>query len=70
MKNVQCIIYFKVMAIESILTNKMKRHLKTIHGTLMNKLLAYFESKLKATRGQKSTFSKLATIPSIIAFIL
>lgn len=28
----QCVICLKVMAVESMLPNKMKRHLETVHG--------------------------------------
>lgn len=46
----QCAICFKVMAIEIMLPNKMKRHLEMVHGTLMNKPHTHFESKLKTIR--------------------
>jgi len=59
-----CVICFKVMAVESMLPNKMKRHLETVHQTLKNKPRTYFESKLKAMREQKITFAKHAKIPS------
>jgi hypothetical protein len=60
----QCVICFKVMAVETMLPNKMKRHLETVHQTLKNKPRTYFESKLKAMREQKTTFAKHAKIPS------
>jgi len=60
----QCVICFKVMAVETMLPNKMKRHLETVHETLKNKPRTYFESKLKAMREQNTTFAKHAKIPS------
>lgn len=62
----QCVICFKVMAVGSMLSNKMKRHLETVHATLINKPRTYFESKLKAMRDQKTTFANHAMIPSKI----
>jgi len=58
----QCVICFKVMVVESMVPNKMKRHLETVHETVKNK--PYFESKLKAMREQKTAFAKHAKIPS------
>jgi len=53
------------MAIESMLPNKMKRHLETVRRNLVNKPRDYSVSKLKATAQQKHIFTKQqATIPS------
>jgi len=60
----QCVICFKVMAVESMLPNKMNRHLETVHQILKHKPRTYFKSKLKAMREQKTTFAKHAKIPS------
>ncbi|XP_060878351.1 protein FAM200A-like [Metopolophium dirhodum] len=60
----QCVVCLKVMAVESMLPNKMKRHLETVHGNLVNKPRDYFVSKLKAMAQQKHIFTKQATIPS------
>jgi zinc finger BED domain-containing protein 5/7/8/9 len=60
----QCVICLKVMAVESMLPNKMKRHLETIHANFANKSREYFVSKLKAMTQQKNIFTKQATIPS------
>jgi len=59
-----------MVAVESMLPNKMKRYLETVHETLINKPRTYFESKLKPMREQKTTFAKHAKIPSkaLLAF--
>lgn len=59
----QCVICFKVLAAESMLPNKMKRHLEAVHGNLLNKPREYFSSKLKEMAQQQATFTKQATIP-------
>lgn len=59
----RCVICFKVMAVESMLPNEMKRHMETVHGTSINKPRTHFESKLKTMREQNLTFAKHA-IPS------
>jgi hypothetical protein len=52
------------MALESMIPNKMKRHLETNHRNLVNKPRDYFVSKLKVMALQKHIFTKQATIPS------
>lgn len=60
----QCVICLKVLATESMLPNKMKRHLESNHGSLVNKPREYFSRKLKEMTEQKTTFTKQATIPT------
>jgi len=40
-KHPRCIICFKMMTVESMLPNKMKRHLETVLEILANKPCAY-----------------------------
>jgi len=54
---------------ESMLSNKMKRHLKTVRGNLVNKPRDYFVSKLKSIAQQKHILTKQATIPSKAFFL-
>lgn len=42
----QCVTCFKVLDTESMLP-KMKRHLETVHGSLLNKPREYFSRKVK-----------------------
>lgn len=60
----QCVICLKVMAVEIMLPNKMKHHLKTVHANLANKPREYFVSKFKSNDSTKNIFTKQATVPS------
>lgn len=58
----QGVICYKVIGIEIMLPNKMKRHLERTHENLVNKPREYFASKLKTMTQQKCIFAKEATI--------
>lgn len=60
----QCVICLKVLAAESMLPNKLQRHLETVHSSLVGKPRDYFSRKLQEMREQKTHFRKQATIPS------
>ena len=60
----QCVICGKILANESMLPNKLKRHLSTSHATLVNKPKEFFVRKLSELQGQKAaldTFSRNQT---------
>ena len=59
----QCVICLKVLSSEIILPNKMKRHLETNHGSLVNKPRELFSRKLKEMIVQQTTFTKQAKLP-------
>ena len=47
----QCVICGKILANESMLPNKLKRHLSTSHATLVNKPKEFFVRKLSELQG-------------------
>ena len=53
----QCVICRKVLANESMLPNKLKRHLSTTHPSLVDKSKEYFKNKLSELKCQKSTIT-------------
>ncbi|XP_078503445.1 zinc finger BED domain-containing protein 5-like [Lissotriton helveticus] len=57
----QCVICLKVLAVESMLPSKLKRHLESLHPNVVGKPREFFLRKAKL---QKSTFSKQAKINS------
>jgi hypothetical protein len=60
----QCLVCLKVLAVESMLRNKLKHHLITAHSNLVSKPHEYFSRKLKELNEQTTTFSKCASIPA------
>lgn len=59
----KCVICLKVLAADSMIPNKLKRHLETNHPSLMNKQRNYFVQKLKEMNQQQVTFKKQVTVP-------
>lgn len=62
----KCIICLKVrvLAADSMVPNKLKRHLETTHSTLMNKSRDYFVRQLAKLEKQFSSFVKQTNVPS------
>jgi predicted transcriptional regulator len=54
----------KVLASERMLPSKLKRHLETIHPSVVSKSRDNFSRKLKELNQQKGSFHKQASIPS------
>jgi hypothetical protein len=52
----QYVLCRKVLASESMLPSKLKRHLETIHPSVVSKSLDYFSRKLKELNQQKVVF--------------
>ncbi|KAL4107468.1 hypothetical protein QTP88_017810 [Uroleucon formosanum] len=57
------IICLKVLAADSMVPNKLKRHLKTNHSTLSNKSRDYFVRQLAKLEKQSSSFVKQTSVP-------
>ena len=53
----QCVICNKLLANESMLPNKLKRHLSSAHPSLVEKLKEYFLHKLENLANQKASIS-------------
>jgi hypothetical protein len=60
----KCVVCLKVLAAESMLPNRPKRHLITAHIDLVSKPREYFYRKLKERNEQTATFSKRASVPA------
>ncbi|KAL4148669.1 hypothetical protein QTP88_002841 [Uroleucon formosanum] len=60
----KCIIYLKVLAADSMVPNKLKRHLETNHSTLNNKSREFFVRQLAKLEKQSSSFVKQTSVPS------
>ena len=60
----QCVIGSKVLASESMLPNKLKRHLKTSHPQFVDKPRDFFSRKLNDLKKQVSTISKFTQLSS------
>lgn len=60
----QCVICLAVLASDSMKPNKLKRHLDTKHGNIANEPRAFFQRKLNSFKSTKSSFSKIASVPS------
>ena len=58
----QCVICSKVLASESMLPNKLKRHLKTSHPQFVDKPRDFFSRKLNDLKKQVSTISKFTQL--------
>ena len=60
----QCVICSKVLASESMLPNKLKRHLKTSHPQFVDKPRDYFSRNLNDLKKQVSTILKFTQLSS------
>ena len=60
----QCVVCSKVLASESMLPNKLKRHLTSSHPQFVNKPRGVFARKLNDLKRQVSTISKFTQLPS------
>ena len=60
----QCVICNKILASESILPNKLKRHLTSSHPKFVSKPRNFFARKLSDMKSQVSTISKFTQLPS------
>ena len=66
----QCVICNKILASESMLPNKLKRHLTSSHRQFESKSRSFFARKLNDMKRQVSTISKFTQFPSkaLLAF--
>lgn len=60
----QCVVCHKVLAAESMLPNKLKRHLETNHSSLQGKPRDFFARKLRELKHQSTSLFSRASIPS------
>ena len=60
----QCVICKKILATESMLPNKLKRHLTSSNPQFENKSRSFFARKLNDMKRQVSTISKFTRLPS------
>lgn len=61
MKNVlSAVICLKVLAVECILPNKLKRHFETLHPILAGKPTELFKKKLSGVQQQNYALSKFS----------
>ena len=56
----QCVICNKLLGNESMLPNKLKRHLSSAHPTLVEKPKEYFLRKLESLANQKASISSFS----------
>ena len=60
----QCVICNKILVSESMLPNKLKRHLTSSHPKFASKPRNFFARKLSDMKSQVSTISKFTQLPS------
>ena len=60
----QCVICNKILVSESMLPNKLKRHLASSHQQFASKPRSFFAGKLNDMKSQVSTISKFTQFPS------
>ncbi|XP_067129334.1 SCAN domain-containing protein 3-like, partial [Centruroides vittatus] len=60
----QCVVCDKVLAAESMLPNKLKRHLETSRSNLLGKPRDFFARKLQELKHQPTSLISSASIPS------
>ncbi|XP_069059533.1 zinc finger BED domain-containing protein 5-like [Pleurodeles waltl] len=60
----QRLICLKVLALESMLPCKLKRHLESLHPNVVEKSREFFQRKLTEAKLQKTTFSKQVKVNS------
>lgn len=51
----QCVLCLKILAVENMLPSKLKRHLETIHPTMVGKSREFFTRMLQNVQKQKKT---------------
>lgn len=59
----QCVLCLKILAVENMLPSKLKRHLETIHPTMVGKSREFFTRKLQNVQKQKNVLTQQASIP-------
>ena len=52
-KKPQCVIYFKVLTLESTKPSKLKQHFKSYHGKLVEKSVDYFRRKAEHLKNRR-----------------
>jgi hypothetical protein len=57
-----CVLCMKLLASESILPSKLKRHSEITHPSVVSKSRDYFSKKLKELNQQKDSFYKQASM--------
>lgn len=60
----QCVVCHKVLAAESMLPNKLKRHLESTHSHLQGKTRDFFLRKLRELKHQSTALVSRASIPT------
>lgn len=60
----QCVVCHKVLAVESMLPNKLKRHLETTHSHLQGKPRDFFVRKLRELKHQSTALLSRASVPT------
>ncbi|XP_046975180.1 protein FAM200B-like [Vanessa cardui] len=60
----QCVVCYKVLAAESMLPNKLKRHLELVHSDLQGKPREFFVRKLRELKHQSMSLVSRATVPA------
>ena len=60
----QCVVCNKILVSESMLPNKLKRHLASSHQQFASKPRSFFARKLNDMKSQVSTISKFTQFPS------
>lgn len=60
----QCVVCHKVLAAESMLPNKLKRHLESTHSNLQGKPRDFFARKLRELKHQSTALVSKALIPT------
>ncbi|XP_045483145.1 zinc finger BED domain-containing protein 5-like [Harmonia axyridis] len=60
----QCVLCLKILSSESMLPSKLKRHLETIHPTMVAKSRDFFHRKLQNLKKTKNVFTQQASVPN------
>lgn len=60
----KCVICLKVLAADSMIPNKLKRHFETNHGSLINKKRDYFVRQREQLEKQSTSFIKQTSVPT------
>ena len=60
-----CSICLKTLSNESMKSEKLKRHLNTMHEKLAYSPLTYFDAKLKAYNKKKHPLSRYEKLPNV-----
>ncbi|KAL4132622.1 hypothetical protein QTP88_009744 [Uroleucon formosanum] len=60
----KCVICLKVLAADSMIPNKLKRHFETNHGSFINKKRDYFVRQREQLEKQSTSFIKQISVPT------